>query len=453
MRKHARKSIMPASIVALLLFFPILSCTDPSNGDSDDDATSLPPSTIELSVEDMDETVREGTVIGTLSATDPDSESGAIVFHLSAGYGDNALFEINGNALVSAGAIRYSAADHSLEIRVVAVDESNNSSEPVSFTVEVNETIPALYGIWLAGDEPWVFTDTESLLYDNMLTLERIDNTLRRALYWLDQGGTITWVKFEWGENVSYIEYMVETSAETAWADTTANFRAPTVPELMNSDPFAPYSIRHDGSIYDYGPTTTSLDLGHLTVKDIEEGDGCQFTLVSGEADNALFLIGGDSEGAILHINSSVDFSVKNRYEVRIRATDNNGHYSIFGLPVYVRDAYTSGPLELNGTWNCAYGDFAQGNLIVTSSDISFVTDSGDFGGIVLDFDNATDSGIMVWTWHPAQRYEHYYSRFTWTDNGDDTGTFRHQGLQNYATYEEALAADFSDSMTWTLSK
>lgn len=115
------------------------------------------PTDITLTNATVAENVAVGTLVGTLSAADPDTGAGTPTFALS---GTNAnLFRINGNRLEVAGAIDYEAlpASKTLSVTVTARDQGGLTfAEPFTITVTdvVNETPTGQTINGTAGNDP-----------------------------------------------------------------------------------------------------------------------------------------------------------------------------------------------------------------------------------------------------------------------------------------------------------
>lgn len=98
------------------------------------------PTSITLSKTSLDENAPIGTLVGELTAQDPES-AGPITFSLVSGPGsqDNNRFRIQGNQLISSREVDYEAKrKHS--IRIKAVDTDGNSSQSI-FSIAVNNLI------------------------------------------------------------------------------------------------------------------------------------------------------------------------------------------------------------------------------------------------------------------------------------------------------------------------
>ncbi|WP_438755068.1 cadherin domain-containing protein [Pararhizobium sp. O133] len=96
------------------------------------DTPDLAPTNLALSNDDIDENSAVGTVVGTLSATDP--EGGAVTYTLAE---PSDFFEIVGNEVRVKGAIDFETAS-SHEIKIIASDAGGNQTQE-TFTIDVND--------------------------------------------------------------------------------------------------------------------------------------------------------------------------------------------------------------------------------------------------------------------------------------------------------------------------
>ncbi|MBE3119619.1 MAG: cadherin repeat domain-containing protein, partial [Candidatus Atribacteria bacterium] len=112
---------------------------------------SFAPTDITLSGTSVAENQPVGTVVGVLSGTDPDpGQSETLVFTLEPGYGDNALFQINGNQLQTAAVFDYEARN-SYSIMVQATDTGSPAltyDEPFTLNViDLEEIAPDVVSV------------------------------------------------------------------------------------------------------------------------------------------------------------------------------------------------------------------------------------------------------------------------------------------------------------------
>lgn len=126
-----------ASLIELPVFNAPSSNIGAKNGNPGKLAFT-PPTDITLSSSSIEENKPVGTVVGTLSATDPDPGA-SFTYSLVAGTGDidNSSFTIVGNELRTTKAFDYETKS-SYSIRIRVTDSSNNSYEK-SFTINVTD--------------------------------------------------------------------------------------------------------------------------------------------------------------------------------------------------------------------------------------------------------------------------------------------------------------------------
>ncbi|MET3292918.1 UNVERIFIED_CONTAM: hypothetical protein ABID98_005615 [Brevibacillus sp. OAP136] len=128
---------------------------------------NAPPTDIGLDKTNLPENAGVGTLIGTLSATDPDST--VFTYSLVSGFGDNASFAIAGNQLKSNAVFDYETKNsYSIQIRVT---DSGGASFDKIFTIQVTNVAEA----------PTVSNSSKSGLEDNLLSLGAADFTAAYA--------------------------------------------------------------------------------------------------------------------------------------------------------------------------------------------------------------------------------------------------------------------------------
>jgi hypothetical protein len=97
------------------------------------------PTAISPTTASVDENVPLGTVVATLTTTDPDiGQSHTYALVAGPGDTDNALFAISGSNLVTAAALDYEAITNPLSVRVQTTD---NGAPPLSFTGNIAITV------------------------------------------------------------------------------------------------------------------------------------------------------------------------------------------------------------------------------------------------------------------------------------------------------------------------
>jgi RHS repeat-associated protein len=311
------------------------------------------PTDISLSSTNVVEKQPVGTVVGTLSTTDPDAGS-TFTYSLVAGTGDadNASFTIDGSSLKTASVFNY-ATKSSYSIRVKTVDNGTLSFEK-QFTITVKEQNIAL------GK-----TTTCSSQEGALASGQAVDGSL--ASRWGSGWSDNEWIKVDlsnsyavykvilrW-ENAYGKDYKIQTSQDgTTWTDAATITNAPKEDRIITFSPAVTcryikmqgihrgtgwgYSLWefevHGNSIPNAAPTDISLSnstvfqgdaigtvVGTFTATDPNYGDVFTYSLVSGTGgdDNSSFSI----NGAQLKTNVVFNSSSKPTYSIRVKTADN----------------------------------------------------------------------------------------------------------------------------------
>ncbi|HEY9698799.1 MAG TPA: cadherin domain-containing protein [Trichocoleus sp.] len=123
-----------------------------------------PPNSLTLSSTAIDEEVPANTLVGTISANDP--EGGNLTYSLVQGFGDNAAFTINGNRLLINSSPDYEAKSaYSIQI---AVTDAGGLSQIKNFAINVRNV----------NEAPTVSTTSGSVSYTENAAAITIDPTL-----------------------------------------------------------------------------------------------------------------------------------------------------------------------------------------------------------------------------------------------------------------------------------
>jgi hypothetical protein len=282
------------------------------------------PTDIELSKDSIEENSPIGTIIGTLTAIDPDiGDTHQFALVAGAGDTDNGRFTIDGNALKLAFVPDYETKN-SYSIRIEASDGEN-------LTFEKQFTITILDG----NDEPTDISITSESIPENtpigieLATLSTTDPNGGSFVYTLVAGDGST-------DNDSFqitgnsLSMLVIPDYETK---NTYEIRIRTTDEggLYFEKAFTisvtdvnenPTDIQLS---YNRIPENSPWDtvIGILTATDPDAGSSFSYSLVSGvgSSDNDFFTISGNS----LRSAGVFDYESKASYNIRIRVTDNGG--------------------------------------------------------------------------------------------------------------------------------
>ena len=283
------------------------------------------PEDITLSLSLVDENVAIGSLVGLLSATDPDAGN-TFTFSLVAGAGDtdNASFSINGNELLievspdfetkSSYSVRVSVEDQGLltfekelAITISDVNEAPTDISLSALTIDENVAASTVVGAFSTTDpdagEAFTYAlvsgegDTDNAAFTIVGTDLQINSS----------------PDFEAKSSYSIRVQSTDIGSLTIEKAITINVNN------VNEEPSA---ISLTGNSVNENVAENSV-IGTLATTDPDAGDTFTYTLVAGDGDtdNASFNI----DGANLRITSSPDFEAKSSYSVRVRATDAGG--------------------------------------------------------------------------------------------------------------------------------
>jgi len=272
-----------------------------------------PPTAPTLSETAVAENSPAGTLIGTLSSTDPDVGDRPR-FHLVGGPGseDNAAFRLDGKRLVLRA-----PADHestpSLHVRVEARDRRGlgvaeafivtvgDVNEPPTGLVVAPASVPA-YGIAKVGAVSALDPDA-----GDHLTYSVVSGPFEI------RGGNELWTSAALTDDASVTVRATDTGG--LWVERTQ----PITVVKFNRPPTVP-TLDHD-HVDENQPTGTVV--GHLSSTDPDPGDTLAFSLAAGpgDDDNASFAVAGTE----LRTAAALDFEAQATFSVRVRVTDAGG--------------------------------------------------------------------------------------------------------------------------------
>ncbi len=303
---------------------------DSENGTDSDDATftvlnvNAPPNSIELSSNTLAENAPPTTVIGIVTATDPDPGD-VITLSLPGGDQDNDLFNLN----ASTGALRKNESanyesKNSYHIRVQAMD-AVNETKTENFTINITNVYESPTNITLSANSV-----AENLAANTLVgTLTTTDP---------DDGETFTYsLPAGTPDNASFIisGNQLQTAAVFDY-ETKISYSINIRSTDNNSQSFDKAFIINVNNADDNGPTDIALSLlsiaenlpsntlvGTLTSTDPDAGETFTYTLPGGTPDNTSFTISGNQ----LRTAAIFDFETKPSYAIKIRSTDSDLNY------------------------------------------------------------------------------------------------------------------------------
>lgn len=313
-----------------------LRATDQGNNTYDEVVTitvnnlpeGLAPDDIILSSNRVDENVNPGTVVGTLSATDPDGNNGFVFSLVNAPGYDTSAFTIVGNELQMAVRPDYETKSlYRIKVRVqdpgglareedfiISVNDrpENRTPTDISLTstaIAENSPADSIVGTLVTTDPDTGDTFTYTLVDEPGLDTARftiVNNTLRI--------NTIP----DYETQSSYTIRIRTTdsgnlSREEVFTITVLDRQETSPPTLLNLSSTSVTENVPAGSV-----------VGTLSAVDPDPGESITYTLVdeNGTTDNAAFQIVGNQ----LRIVASPDYETKTSYTVQVRATDLQGN-------------------------------------------------------------------------------------------------------------------------------
>ncbi len=285
------------------------------------------PTLLTLSNATISENNANPTVVGTLTALDPDGET-SLTYSLVAGIGgtDNGLFSIVGNQLSfhaiadfesqSSYSIRVRVTDNgsptlanekTFIIQVTDVNEAPTGLSLSNLNIAENNANPTLIGTLAATD----FDAGSVLTYELIAGTGSTDNGLFSIVG--NQLSLNAIANFESQSNYFIRVRVTDSGSPAQILEKTFTIQvvdineAPTALTLSNST-----LVENNAS-----PTV----VGVLSATDFDTGSTLAYTFVAGtgSTDNGLFSIVGDQ----LSFNSSADFEGRSSYEIRVRVTDD----------------------------------------------------------------------------------------------------------------------------------
>ena len=351
----------------MVVAFTVSLCAAPA-------AIAAPPNQPTLDNASVQENKPVGTVVGTLSTTDPDAGE-TFTYLLVGGTGDtdNGKFKIVGDKLTTRQVLDYET-QQSASVRV-RVEDSHGERNRSVFAIQITND---------ASDDPSTNQKPTDLSLSNQTVAEnQAAGTDVGTLTATDPnaGDTFTYKKaepnasggadnpkfqvvgdklqtkqpldFEAGSTLS-VRLQVTDSGGLVFKK---NF---TITLTDSNDPPTDISLSN-GSVAENQPSGTTV--GTINVTDQNAGDTQTLTLVSGtgDTDNASFTI----DGSTLETNAVFDFETKNQYSIRIQTDDGTGNTFQKAFVISVTDVADT---------NRAPTDISLSNLSVAENEPSGTT-------------------------------------------------------------------------------
>ncbi|WP_167015342.1 cadherin domain-containing protein [Chitinophaga sp. Cy-1792] len=281
-----------------------------------------PPTDINLSKDNVDENMPAGTLVGNLTATDPDAGD-QFIYTLMPGY--DAGFAISGNQLVTTTPFDYETKN-SYNIRIKVTDKYGATFEK-NFTIYINNVNEAPADILLsnntiaedkaAGTSVGTFsaTDPENnvpLTYTLVAGVGSTDNASFIIAGDVLQSGAM----FNYNTKNTYNIRVRVTDALGAYFEKTFVINVTAVNHAPTGIVLTP------DYIVDHSPAYTKV--GVLTAIDVDQNETFHFTILSG-FDGSKFKIVTVGTDTYLELEEQAEYYQQNSYTVMIEVTDNGG--------------------------------------------------------------------------------------------------------------------------------
>jgi hypothetical protein len=350
------------------------------------------PTDVTLTPGTVAEDAAVGTIVGLLSAED--SNAGDVhTFVLVAGGGDadNAMFVIEGNELRTAAPLDFETQS-TLQILVRATDQDGLSLDKalVITVLDVNE---APTGVTLTPDAvgedaavgsvvgPLTAVDPDAG-DTHAFELVAGEGDTDNGAFLIEGNELKTAVPLDFETQNEYQIRVRTTDQDGLSVEQTLVIGVTDVNEAPTGVTLAPASVSENAPL--------GTVVGQLTAADPDAGDTHSFELVPGEgdADNGAFSI----EGNELNTAVLLDFETQSEYQIRVRATDQDGLSVERTLTVQILDEETERPTDVTLTPGTVAEDAAVGTIVgLLSAEDS---NAGDVHTFVLvagggDADNA----------------------------------------------------------------
>lgn len=283
-----------------------------------------PPTDITLSANTIPENSPVGTVIGTLTTSDPEA-SDQHTYMLVAGEGanDNAKFSIVGNQLRVAGTLDFEQQT-TYSIRVQAEDQTGLLFEEV-FAIAVTNINESATTISLSSLE--LIEGAASGTVVGTLSANDPDSSDQLTFELVSGEGDTNNSSFSISGNQLTANFVPNRATQNTYlirvrvTDAGGLSAESVIPMIVIEQPFAPTDIAlSNATIAENIAIGTTV--GTLTTTDANTSDSHVYSLVTGngDTDNAMFSI----NGGLLVTASNINFESKPTLSVRVRSTDAN---------------------------------------------------------------------------------------------------------------------------------
>jgi hypothetical protein len=350
-------------------------------------ASAAPPNQPTLDNATVQENQPAGTVVGTLSSSDPDGGT-TFTYKLVAGTGDtdNGKFKVVGDKLTTRQVLDYEALQ-TASVRVRVTDALNENSRSVFSLQITNDTSDDpnhpptnvhLSNHSVAENQP-SGTTVGSLASDDpdlgdsfTYSLVPGSGSQGNASFTINGSTLKTSAVFDYEAKKSY---SIRVQTADGQGHTFAKAFTITVTDVVDTN-HAPTDITFSNLSVPEN-SASGAEVGTPSTTDQDAGDTFTYTLVSGtgDGDNASFAMVGDK----LKTSAVFDFETKSQYSVRVQTSDGHGGTFAKAVTVTVTDvADTNEPPVLAGieAANFAYTEQDAGVQVTNTITVADVDDT-----------------------------------------------------------------------------
>jgi hypothetical protein len=298
------------------------------------------PTALQLSAVEISENLPSGSVVGTITTTDPDAGN-TFSFTMAAGAGDsdNGSFEVDAlGRLVTKASLDYELQS-SYSVRVRSTDQEGLFTEQ-DFTISVSDVNEGPNALALAaapvaenlasGTEVGSFSSTD-VDANNTFTYTLIagEGDGDNGSFTIDDSTLKTAASFDFETKGSYSVRIRSTDAGGLFTEQNFTITVSNVNEGPTALALSAATVAENSA--------SGVEIGILGSTDVDAGDTFTYTLVAGDgdSDNGAFTI----DGSTLRTAASFDFETKSTYSVRVRSTDAGGVFTEETFTITVTDS------------------------------------------------------------------------------------------------------------------
>lgn len=329
-----------------------------------------PPSNLRIATSSRDENMPVGSTFTIISADDPDPEDALPLYSLVSGAGsaDNHFFSIENNNLKIARNLNYEESP-TRSVRIRATDSHAAFTER-NFILTINDINEAPYAIQLSGE---LSVEENSLDFSSTITIKDED------------AGDMHSIAFFHGDSSDNNSNFQIINGNTLQLKNTLNYedtsiqyirlRATDLKGLFMEKAFAIYVI-------DINEPMEDMYLSPATIPENDPNAFVNVVIVDPDAEQDYILSLTEGDGDVdntsfsvidlkLKVNQPLDFEKKNKYNVRIKATEGNYVVSkAFVIQVLdMNDAPDSIRLTSNKVMDGRGAGYAIGKIITYDQD------------------------------------------------------------------------------------